>query len=71
MKLLLFGDCPMARALSLRPWNQTKGLYPNLLRRTIMNAPVAGRADHSLPACGRADGVCELEAWVVIQAQSP
>lgn len=57
----------MARALSLRPWNPTKGLYRELLRRTFMTAPVVGRADHSLPACGRAGGVCELEARVAIQ----
>jgi hypothetical protein len=70
MKLLLFGYCLMARVLSLRPWNRTERLCLNLLRRTFLTAPVVGRADHGLPACDRAGGVCELEARVAIAARS-
>lgn len=56
---LFFGYCPMARILSLMPWNRREPLTGGLLARTFFSAPVMGRADHGLPLrLGR----CELEA---------
>lgn len=39
---LLFGYCPLARILSLAPWNRAWPLAASLVWRTFFSAPVAG-----------------------------
>jgi hypothetical protein len=59
LALLFFGYCPMARMLSLMPWNRREPLTARLLARTFFTPPVMGRADHGLSSRGCR---CELEA---------
>lgn len=40
--LVLFGYCPMARIVSLLPWNRQQALSLRLLQRTFFSAPVRG-----------------------------
>jgi len=60
---LVFGYCPMARTLSLLPWNRTEALSFDLLRRTFISAPAVTRVGIR-SACGGENGVCELESRV-------
>lgn len=41
--LLVFDYCPLARMLSLAPWNRSLPFSWRLLWHTIVSAPVAGR----------------------------
>lgn len=60
--MLVFGYCPMARFLSVMPWNRREALSVDLLCRTFLSAPVIGRPDHGLDLSGGcAGGVCEIE----------
>jgi hypothetical protein len=47
--LVLFGYCPMARILSLMPWNRAERFSLALLRRTFLSAPVRGSILQGLP----------------------
>jgi hypothetical protein len=40
--MVLVGYCPLARALSLLPWNRRQPLSVTLVRRTFLSAPVRG-----------------------------
>lgn len=40
---LFLGYCPLARMLSLLPWNRQEAFSLELLRRTFFSSPVAGR----------------------------
>jgi hypothetical protein len=40
--MVLVGYCPLARALSLLPWNRRQPLSVALVRRTFLSAPVRG-----------------------------
>jgi hypothetical protein len=40
--MVLVGYCPLARALSLLPWNRSQPLSAALVRRTFVSAPVRG-----------------------------
>lgn len=62
--MLVFGYCPMARFLSLLPWNRREPLTAGLIGRTFFSAPVISRpgAPALLDGCGGEQGVCELEA---------
>jgi hypothetical protein len=40
--MVLVGYCPLARALSLLPWNRRQPLSIALVRRTFLSAPVRG-----------------------------
>jgi hypothetical protein len=39
---VLFGYCPMARIVSLLPWNRQEAFSLGLLKRTFISAPVRG-----------------------------
>lgn len=39
---VLFGYCPMARIVSLLPWNRKEPFSLDLLKRTFLSAPVRG-----------------------------
>lgn len=39
---VLFGYCPMARIVSLLPWNRKEAFSLNLLKQTFLSAPVRG-----------------------------
>ena len=40
--MVLVGYCPLARMLSLLPWNRRQPLSVALVRRTFLSAPVSG-----------------------------
>jgi hypothetical protein len=40
--MVLVGYCPLARALSLLPWNRRQPLSAALVRRTFLSPPVRG-----------------------------
>ena len=40
--MVLVGYCPLARALSLLPWNRRQPLSADLVRRTFLSPPVRG-----------------------------
>jgi hypothetical protein len=40
--LVLFAYCPMARTLSLMPWNRKEPFSFALLKRTVLKAPTTG-----------------------------
>jgi hypothetical protein len=40
--MVLVGYCPLARALSLLPWNRRRPLSAELVRRTFLSRPVPG-----------------------------
>jgi hypothetical protein len=40
--LVLFAYCPMARTLSLMPWNRKEPFSFTLLKRTVLKAPTTG-----------------------------
>ncbi len=40
--MVLVGYCPLARALSLLPWNRRRPLSADLVRRTFLSPPVRG-----------------------------
>ena len=48
--MVLFGYCPLARLLSLMPWNRSEPMSLDLLRRTFMSPPVKGNILQGLPA---------------------
>jgi hypothetical protein len=54
LALVLFGYCPLARMLSLMPWNRQAPLSWALVQRTVMTAPTRGsfleEATHHVPA---------------------
>ena len=48
--LVLFGYCPLARLLSLMPWNRREPFTPELVWRTITRRPVRGSFLQARPA---------------------
>ncbi|NCC27040.1 MAG: hypothetical protein EOM22_02520 [Gammaproteobacteria bacterium] len=42
--MVLFGYCPMARMVSLLPWNRRQPLSLRLVARTFLQAPTAGNS---------------------------
>jgi len=40
---LFFGYCPLARLMSLMPWNRRETLSTGLLKRTFLSPPSRGR----------------------------
>lgn len=63
--LVLVGYCPLARLLSLMPWNRTEPLTVDLVRRTFLTPPVIQRfPSAAAAAAGCPGGVCALEARV-------
>lgn len=44
-----FGYCPMARMVSLLPWNRKEAFSLGLLKRTFLSAPVRGNILQGLP----------------------
>jgi hypothetical protein len=40
--MVLVGYCPLARCLSLLPWNRAQPLTASLLRKTFLSPPVRG-----------------------------
>lgn len=48
--MVLFDYCPLARLLSLMPWNRREPLSLGLLKRTVFSPPVRGNILHGLPA---------------------
>ena len=47
---VLFGYCPMARCLSLMPWNRREPISWRLAWRTFTSPPVKGNIMQGLPA---------------------
>jgi len=62
--LVLVGYCPMARILSLLPWNRTAPITLDLVRRTFLSPPVVGNVAQGMPRGACPGGVCSLEAQV-------
>lgn len=48
--MVLFGYCPLARFLSLMPWNRTQPFTFSLLALTCLSRPVRGNILQGLPA---------------------
>jgi hypothetical protein len=48
--MVLFDYCPLARFLSLMPWNRSEPFSVALLRRTVFSPPVRGNILQGLPA---------------------
>ncbi|MGD8843385.1 MAG: hypothetical protein PVJ83_07910 [Gammaproteobacteria bacterium] len=48
--MVSFDYCPLARLLSLMPWNRNQPLTADLLRRTVFSPPVRGNILQGLPA---------------------
>jgi hypothetical protein len=48
--MVLFDYCPLARFLSLMPWNRREAFSLDLLRRTVFSPPVRGNILQGLPA---------------------
>lgn len=48
--MVLFDYCPLARFLSLMPWNRREPFSLDLLRRTVFSPPVRGNILQGLPA---------------------
>lgn len=46
---VLFGYCPLARCLSLLPWNRTEDFSLDLVKRTFLSPPVRGNILQGLP----------------------
>jgi hypothetical protein len=47
--MVLVDYCPLARFLSLMPWNRKEPFSMELLRRTVMSPPVKGNILQGLP----------------------
>lgn len=47
--MVFFGYCPLARILSLMPWNRSEVFSLDLLKRTILSAPIEGNVMQGLP----------------------
>ena len=47
---VLFGYCPLARTLSLMPWNRNAPFSWRLIWRTFLSRPVRGNVLQGLPA---------------------
>lgn len=47
--MVFFGYCPLARILSLMPWNRREAFSLGLLRRTFLSAPIRGNVLQGLP----------------------
>jgi len=62
--LVIFGYCPLARVLSLLPWNSGEAYTWDRLRRTFFSAPDPGRVKANPTAAGRTGGLCTIEAQV-------
>jgi hypothetical protein len=50
MAMVTMSYCPLARFLSLMPWNRQEPFTLALLRRTVLSAPVKGSILQGLPA---------------------
>jgi hypothetical protein len=48
--MVLFDYCPLARFLSLMPWNRREPLTLELVKRTVFSPPVRGNILQGLPA---------------------
>jgi hypothetical protein len=48
--MVLFGYCPLARTISLMPWNRSEPMSLALLKRTFLSTPVKGSVLQGLPA---------------------
>lgn len=48
--MVLFDYCPLARFLSLMPWNRSEPLSMDLVKRTVFSPPVQGNILQGLPA---------------------
>lgn len=48
--MVLFDYCPLARFLSLMPWNRREPLSMELVKRTVFSPPVRGNILQGLPA---------------------
>ncbi|HYP67235.1 MAG TPA: hypothetical protein VEP67_03170 [Thiobacillaceae bacterium] len=48
--MVLFGYCPLARFLSLMPWNRTQPFTFSLLALTCLSQPVRSNILQGLPA---------------------
>lgn len=46
--MVLFGYCPLARAMSLLPWNRREPLTASMIWRTFAEPPRAGEVRHGL-----------------------
>lgn len=47
--MVLFGYCPLARLLSLMPWNRREPFSLSLVKRTILSPPTRGSILQGLP----------------------
>lgn len=47
--MVLFGYCPLARTLSLLPWNRREPFSLSLVRRTFLSPPTQGSILQGLP----------------------
>ncbi|MDH5188946.1 MAG: hypothetical protein OEW37_08330 [Rhodospirillaceae bacterium] len=47
--MILFDYCPLARILSLMPWNRSQPFSWDLVRMTALTPPVKGNILHGLP----------------------
>ena len=47
---VIFGYCPMARFVSLLPWNRIESFSTRLIRKTFLTPPTRGNILHGLPA---------------------
>lgn len=48
--MVLFGYCPLARFLSLMPWNRREPFSLSLVRRTFLSPPVRGSILQEMPS---------------------
>jgi hypothetical protein len=48
--MVLFDYCPLARFLSLMPWNRREPFSMDLVKRTVLSPPVRGNILQGLPA---------------------
>jgi hypothetical protein len=61
--LLIFGNCLLARCLSLLPWNRNEPIAIELLNRTFLSRPVLP-GHESKGSSGCAGGLCSIAAQV-------
>jgi hypothetical protein len=69
--VVLFGYCPLARLLSLMPWNRARPLSIRLVWQTITAQPLRGNVLQGLPADAGGACACSLEGRMAMAQECP